>query len=160
MQGIEALAQRLELEALYTDYAHCLDSDALEEWPDFFTADCAYRITSAENYEAGLPLGIIHATSRNMLKDRVSALREANIYEPQRYRHLISSIKILGEHDGAFDVVANFLVVRTMQEGDMTLFAAGRYIDRVTRAGGRWKFARKTVVLDSRQIDTLLAIPL
>jgi anthranilate 1,2-dioxygenase small subunit len=78
--NLEAVARRLELEQLYTDYAHCLDADELERWPDFFTEDCFYRITSAENYEAGLPLGLIYATSRNMLKDRVSALREANIY--------------------------------------------------------------------------------
>ena len=58
------------------------------------------------------------------------------------------------------DLVANFLVVRTMQDGDMTLFAAGRYVDRVKRDGESWKFAAKIVVLDSRQIDTLLAIPL
>jgi len=160
VRGAEALARRLAIEDLYTDYAHCLDADGLEEWPDFFTEDCTYRITSAENYEAGLPLGIIHATSRNMLKDRVSALRQANIYEPQRYRHLISSIKILGERDGVLDTVANFLVVRTMQDGDMTLFAAGRHLDRIAPADGRWRFAVKTVILDSRQIDTLLAIPL
>jgi len=47
-----------------------------------------------------------------------------------------------------------------MQEGDMTLFAAGRYLHQVMREAGAWKFARKTVVLDNRQIDTLLAIPL
>ena len=107
-----------------------------------------------------MPLGLIHATSRNMLKDRVSALRQANIYEPQRYRHLVSSIKIVEAHADTLDLVANFLVVRTMQEGDMTLFAAGRYLDRVRRQDGNWKFARKDVVLDSRQIDTLLATPL
>jgi len=94
------------------------------------------------------------------LKDRVSALREANIYEPQRYRHLVSSIKIVEEHGAALDLVANFMVVRTMQEGDMTLFGVGRYVDQVRSTDGVWKFARKTVVLDSRQIDTLLAIPL
>ena len=152
--------RRLELEQLYTDYVHCLDADQLEHWPDFFTEDCFYRVTSAENYEAGMPLGLIHATSRNMLKDRVSALREANIYEPQRYRHLVSSIKILEEHETTLDLAANFLVVRTMQEGDMILFGAGRYLDQVRRQDGTWKFARKTVVLDSRQIDTLLAIPI
>jgi 3-phenylpropionate/cinnamic acid dioxygenase small subunit len=92
---LEAVVRRLELEQLYTDYVHCLDTDELEHWPDFFTEDCFYRVTSAENYEAGMPLGLIHATSRNMLKDRVSALRKANIYEPQRYRHLVSSIKIV-----------------------------------------------------------------
>ena len=157
---LEAVVRRLELEELYTDYVHCLDADELERWPDFFTDDCFYRITSAENYGAGMPLGLIRATSRNMLKDRVSALREANIYEPQRYRHLVSSMKIVEELGETLDLVANFLVVRTVQEGDMTLFAAGRYLDQVKYANGIWKFARKTVVLDSRQIDTLLAIPL
>ena len=157
---LEVVVRRLELEQLYTDYVHCLDTDQLERWPEFFTEDCFYRITSAENYEADMPLGLIHATSRNMLKDRVSALREANIYEPQRYRHLVSSIKLVGELGDTLELVANFLVVRTMQEGDMTLFAAGRYLDQVTFAEGAWKFARKDVVLDSRQIDTLLAIPI
>ena len=160
MMTLEAVARRLELEELYTDYVHCFDADALEGWPDFFTDDGFYRVTSAESYEAGLPLGLIHATSRNMLKDRVSALREANIYEPQRYRHLVSSIKVVEERGDALGLVANFLVVRTMQEGDMTVFAAGCYVDQVRRQDGAWKFARKNVVLDSRQIDTLLAIPI
>jgi anthranilate 1,2-dioxygenase small subunit len=156
----EAVARRLELDQLYTDYVHCLDTDELERWPDFFTEDCFYRITSAEDYQAGLPLGLIYATSRDMLRDRVSALREANIYEPQRYRHLVSSIRIVGEVAEALDLVANFLVVRTMQDGDMTIFGAGCYVDQVRRDGASWKFARKIVVLDSRQIDTLLAIPI
>lgn len=167
---LAAIVRRLAIEDLYTAYAAALDSDALERWPEFFTDDCAYRITSAENYESGLPLGLIYATSKNMLKDRVSALREANIYEPQRYRHLVSGIGIAAT-DGtaavspatpreALDVTANFLVIRTMQDGGMTLFAAGRYVDRVVQSRAGWQFSRKTVVLDSRRIDTLLAIPL
>src|SRR5262249_9234075 len=92
------ITRRAEIETLYTDYAACLDNDALERWPDFFTEECHYRVTSAENYEAGLPLGLIYATSRDMLRDRVSALREANIYEPQRYRHMISGIAIGAEN--------------------------------------------------------------
>jgi anthranilate 1,2-dioxygenase small subunit len=158
--GSEALALRLELEALYADYVHALDSGRLEDWPEFFIEDCSYRITSAENYEAGLPLGIIRATSKNMLKDRVAALRQANIYEPQRYRHLVSSLRITGQRNGELDAEANFLVVRTVQDDEMTLFAAGRYVDKLRRVGDAWKFAARTVVLDSRQIDTLLAIPI
>ena len=170
------VARRLELDTLYADYAACLDTDALERWPEFFTEDCHYRVTSAENYEAGLPLGLIYATSKDMLKDRISALRDANIYEPQRYRHLISGIRIAphpnppppageggvgaGEQADALDVTANFLVVRTMQDGAMILLAAGRYVDRIVQSGDGWKFARKIAVLDSRQIDTLLAIPI
>src|SRR5689334_12803991 len=114
------VARRLELHDLYTAYAACLDSDALERWPEFFTEDCYYRITSAENYEAGMPLGLIYATSKNMLHDRVSALREANIYEPQRYRHIISGGWIAGGSRSAsvppasgpdsLDLTASFVV--------------------------------------------------
>jgi anthranilate 1,2-dioxygenase small subunit len=157
---LAALVRRVELEELYAAYAACLDDDRLETWPDFFTEDCRYRITTAENYEAGLPLGLIYATSRAMLRDRVSALREANIYEPQRYRHVVSGLRIAAEDADGLDLAADFLVVRTMQDGAMSLFAVGRSLDRVVRAPQGWKFARKTVVLDSRQIDTLLAIPL
>jgi 3-phenylpropionate/cinnamic acid dioxygenase small subunit len=154
------VVRRPELDALYADYAHCLDNDELEAWPEFFTDDCRYRITSAENFEAGLPLGVVYATSKAMLVDRVMALRKANIYEPQRYRHMIGAIKIGSEDQGALPIVANLIVVRIMQDGAMTLFAAGRYVDRLVRQGDAWKFAQKEVVLDSRQIDTLLAIPL
>src|SRR5947207_15645099 len=113
------ITRRLELETLYADYAACLDSDALERWPEFFTENCHYRVTSAENYEAGLPLGLIYATSQNMLRDRVSALRDANIYEPQRYRHLICGIRIEREAGGALDGTANFVVVASMKADGM-----------------------------------------
>jgi anthranilate 1,2-dioxygenase small subunit len=155
-----AVARRLELEELYTAYAECLDTDALERWPEFFTEDCHYRITSAENYEADMPLGLIYATSKNMLKDRVSALREANVYEPQRYRHMITGMSIEKNEADGCDVSASFMVVRTMQDGAMSLFGVGRYVDKVLRGAAGWKFASKIVVLDSRRIDTLLAIPL
>jgi anthranilate 1,2-dioxygenase small subunit len=154
------IGTRLELHDLYTAYAACLDTDALEDWPEFFTEDCRYRITSAENYEAGMPIGLIYATSKNMLRDRVTALRQANIYEPQRYRHLVCGVAIAGRDEGGVDLTASFLVVRTMQDGAMTVFAVGRYIDRVVRGPSGWLFAGKEVVLDSRRIDTLLAIPL
>ena len=47
-----------------------------------------------------------------------------------------------------------------MHTGDTMLFATGRYEDRIALDGGTARFVEKTVILDSRQIDTLLAIPL
>src|ERR1700740_2563993 len=102
------VARRLEIDALCADYAHCLDNDELEAWPEFFTKVCLYRIPSAENFEAGLPLGIVYATSKAMLVDRVMALRKANIYEPQRYRHVIGAMKIGAEEAGTIPAAANF----------------------------------------------------
>src|SRR5688572_19318235 len=82
---------QLIVENLLARYVHALDEGRLEEWPDFFVEAGRYRITTAENHERGLPLAIIHADSRAMLRDRVSALRHANIYEAQRCRHTVSS---------------------------------------------------------------------
>ena len=54
----------------------------------------------------------------------------------------------------------NFMVARIMHTGETMLFATGRYEDRVAVDVGQALFAEKSVIIDSRQIDTLLAIPL
>jgi 3-phenylpropionate/cinnamic acid dioxygenase small subunit len=95
-----------------------------------------------------------------MLKDRVSALREANIYEAQRYRHIVGPIWIEHESDGVATARSNFLVIRTMHTGDMMLFASGVYFDRIDTSGDPCRFIERVVVTDSDKIDTLLAIPL
>ena len=57
---------------------------------------------------------------------------------------------------------SNFIVVRIMRTGESTLFASGRYLDRILLKGdnGQPQFEERVVVLDSRAVDTLLAIPL
>ena len=41
------------VERLTADYIGCIDDDALERWPTFFTEDGLYRIVSRENYARG-----------------------------------------------------------------------------------------------------------
>ena len=82
---------QLKVQDLNARYAQAIDDNQLEAWPDFFTEHGRYRITTAENVERGLPLGMIHATSRAMLRDRVRSLRDANVYEAQRYRHVLGA---------------------------------------------------------------------
>ncbi len=154
------VALQLEIENLFARYVHCIDEDRLEDWPGFFAADGRYQITTAENHERALPIGIFFASSRGMLEDRVSALREANIYEPQRYRHSVSSILVTANAGGVIGVRANFQVIRVMHDGAMELFATGRYLDKVVGRGAAMKFAERLVLLDNKRIDTLLAIPI
>ena len=160
--GVTAVDHQLqfEIENLYARYVHCIDEDRLEEWPGFFAEDGRYQITTAENHERSLPIGIFFASSRGMLQDRVSALREANIYEPQRYRHLVSSILVMGSEGGIVRTQANFQVIRSMHDGAMDLFATGRYLDRIVGRGPAMRFAERLVILDNKRIDTLLAIPI
>lgn len=152
------LAERVS--QLNAEYARAIDDDRLESWPDFFTDPCIYKITSADNYRRGLPAGLVYADSRGMLKDRVTALREANIYERQAYRHLVGLPAIRPGADGAVHAETPFLVVRVMRDGTMDLFATGRYVDTMVDEGGTLRFRERLVVCDSSRIDTLLAIPL
>jgi 3-phenylpropionate/cinnamic acid dioxygenase small subunit len=145
---------------LNAEYARAIDDDRLESWPDLFTDPCLYKITSADNYRRGLPVGLVYADSRGMLKDRVTALREANIYERQAYRHLIGLPAVRAGADGVLHAETPFLVVRVMRDGSTDLFATGRYVDTMVHEGGTLRFRERLVVCDSSRVDTLLAIPL
>jgi 3-phenylpropionate/cinnamic acid dioxygenase small subunit len=112
-------------------YARALDESRLEEWPAFFTASARYMVTTAENFEQHLPLGMIYATSRAMLQDRVRSLREANIYEAQRYRHVVGLPLLEPTQDGATRACTSFIVVRVMHGGETVVFATGCYRDLI-----------------------------
>ena len=95
-----------------------------------------------------------------MLIDRVTALRQANIFEPHRYRHIVGPIRIERVDETVAQVCSNFIAVRIMHDGEMSLFAAGRYLDRIALTIQPYRFIERLVVLDSQKIDTLLVIPL
>jgi 3-phenylpropionate/cinnamic acid dioxygenase small subunit len=149
------------LSALNAAYARCIDNDQLEQWPDFFLERCLYLITTADNHAAGMQAGIVYADTRAMLQDRVLAMRDANVYEEQRYRHIIGAPLVLEQNgDGAL-VESPFIVARIMRGGATEVFATGRYIDRIVQLpDATLKFAERVVVCDSSNIDTLLVIPL
>ena len=155
-----ALADPSLVAKLNADYARAIDDDRLEDWPAFFSEPCLYTITSADNHREGLPAGLMYADTKGMLQDRVAALRQANIYERQTYRHLVGLSAILGEKGDGVMVETPFLVVRIMRDGRMDLFATGRYLDTLVDEAGALKFRERIVVCDSSRIDTLLAIPL
>ena len=152
----------LDICAFNAAYADAIDSDALERWPGFFAADCHYRITTAENEREGLAAGIVFADSRAMLEDRVAALREANVYERQRLRHLIGMplLESAEEGDGRATARTPFMIARIMHTGETMLFATGVYLDRFTRESGGLRLQSRVAVCDSSVTDTLLALPL
>ena len=156
------IALQLEIERLHARYAHALDEDRLEDWPGFFAASGRYRIVTAENHAAGLALPVLYADSRAMMRDRVASLRHANVYEPQRYRHLVAGVLVERLDPERASSIAGFLVLRILQDGDTILFASGRYLDRIVLAGeqGAPQYEERVVVCDSRRFDTQLAIPL
>lgn len=154
------LALRLRIDALMADYAHSIDEDRLEEWPDYFTADGSYRVTSRENFDLNLPVNLIQCAGTGMFRDRISALRTANIYEPHTYSHMASLLKILSSDGTGHRTQSNFTIIRTMSEGDMSIFACGKCLDHIVEESGTLKYKERIVVLDSRRIETMLALPI
>ena len=153
-------ALRQGIENLLADYADCIDDDRLEQWPDFFADDCRYLITDRESHEAGFRHGVIYCASRGMLMDRITAMRRVLVYEPHRYRHILGPARIGKVENGVAEAHSNFLAVRIMHDGATSLFATGRYFDRIDVSRSPFRFIERLVILDSPKIDTLLVIPL
>ncbi len=146
--------------ALQAAYIRSIDNDDLEAWPDFFQESCLYKVTTAENHRLGYEAGLIYADTKGMLIDRVQALRGANVYEKQRYRHILGLPSILANDAGQARTETPFLVARIMHDGQSEVFATGVYLDTYHAAGDDLKFSKRIVVCDSWRVDTLMALPL
>ena len=91
--GVAAgLDLRSRLADLYCAYDDALNDGALERWPEFFTEACVYKVIPRENIERGFPVALIYCESRDMLADRVVALRETALFAPRIARRLTSGI--------------------------------------------------------------------
>ena len=151
------VARLVELNAAY---ARVIDTEQFEAWPELFHDPCLYKVTTADNVAKGMESGLIYADTRGMLEDRISSLRKVNIYERQRYRHIVGLPFVAAESDGTAEVETPFLIVRIMREGNMDVFATGCYRDRIRPdTSGVLRFRERIVVCDSRRFDTLVAIP-
>jgi anthranilate 1,2-dioxygenase small subunit len=157
MAGAITLERILALQAAYI---RCIDNNELEAWPNFFLDRCLYIVTTAENHKQGFEGGIIYADTKGMLIDRIAALREANVYEKQSYRHILGLPSIVKNGADSVETETPFLVTRIMHDGRTDLFATSVYLDSLNAAGNELKFAKRVVVCDSSRVDTLMALPL
>jgi len=155
-----ALMLRLEMSELLDRYVSHLDNDRLEAWAALFTDDCLYEIVSKENEDLGLPAPVIHCVGAKMLRDRVTSLRNANIFEEHTYRHMLSGLSVETRDADTVALESNYLVINTGQEGTSTVYQAGCYRDLVVRTPEGWRFKEKRVIYDTLRVATLLATPI
>ena len=158
--AIGELELQYRVERLLADYAHCIDDDRLESWPDLFVDDCVYKIISKENADRGMPIAAIFCDSKGMLVDRVISLRRANVYERHHYRHIISAVVVREVRDDVIDVHSNYVVYRTRTNGHTEVYNSGKYMDKVVLVDDRLIFREKIVMFDTNRVDTLLVTPL
>ena len=154
------LSQREAITALMADYVHLIDEDRLEDWLDLFVEDCIYKILSRENVEAGYPLELMSCNNKGMLRDRIVSLREANLYNLHRDKHVLSTVRVLDVANGVWSVQANFSVYQSNLDGETELFGVGTYHDQVVFDDGRPLFKEKIVVNDTYAVARMLSTPI
>ncbi|HEY2620017.1 MAG TPA: aromatic-ring-hydroxylating dioxygenase subunit beta [Acetobacteraceae bacterium] len=158
--GMEVgLELRARLADLYCAYDDALNDGALERWPELFTEACVYKVIPRENVEQGFPVALIYCESRDMLVDRVVALRETALFAPRIARRITSGICLRAIEPDGLHLTASFAVFQTMQDQPSELFLCGRCQDRVVDDGGALRFAERLCIYDSTIIPTSLVYP-
>jgi 3-phenylpropionate/cinnamic acid dioxygenase small subunit len=158
--ALDAVELRMELETLYADYAACLDEERFDEWPEFFTDPCVYKIVPRDNFERGLPLATWLCESKGYLADRVTAIRRTAVYAPRYVRRMVSGIRALGWSGAVLEVRANYLALETLQDELTRVFNAGQYRDKLVVDDGKLKFREKLCIFDSVLVPNSLIYPL
>ena len=152
--------ERFAVHDLYADYAASLDAGRFDDWLELFVEDCLYRIVPRENYAADLPLSLVLCESKDMLRDRIVALQEANEYNLHSDRHLVSSIRVRGRDGATVRVEASFAAFQIDTEGVGSLFAVGAYLDEIVFVAFQPRFRSKTVIMDNSCVPHAISTPL
>jgi anthranilate 1,2-dioxygenase small subunit len=149
------------VENLVSEWARAIDENRVEDICELLAPDGRYRVQSRFNADRNLPHSLMDAHSAAQLRDRILSMRQANVYEPQHYRHIVSGVQIVGGDAPLLKVKSNFLVVRTLDlDGDMKVFATGQCEDVVDVSGPQPLFRSRHFKQDSRVVETLMVIPL
>jgi anthranilate 1,2-dioxygenase small subunit len=160
MPPVVDIGSRVQIEELLARYVHAIDNDQLQSWPDFFLDNGEYLVTTRDNHARKRPIGIMYCDGRGMMQDRVTALRQAIVFEPHTYRHIVGSPLITPAADGSYAAESNFHILRIGADGAVVTYGCGRYLDEIVWCRDGMAFRKRSVVLDSSRIDTLLVIPL
>ena len=150
---------RFEIEEFHTAYCWTLDRGALDEWPEYFTDDAVYRITARENVDAGLPVGLVYADSKAMIRDRAFAIQHTQMFAPRYLQHFTSNVRVISVQGDTIKAQANYLLLQTLVDGPSTIHQAGRYYDTFTRMNKKLLLKERQCVYDTVLIANDLVLP-
>jgi anthranilate 1,2-dioxygenase small subunit len=158
---LEALLLHHEIETFNAAYAATLDELRLMEWVEMFTDDALYVVTSRENFERNLPVGLIYCENKGMIRDRAFALKETAMFAPRYLRHMISNLRVdAPESDGTIVARANYAVLQVLfDRPDATLHQVGTYHDKFRRSPGGLKLAERRCIYDNLLVPNALCLP-
>ncbi len=159
-QDMRRLMLQLQVDQLNAAYAAALDEKRFDDWPGFFVEDGHYKVQARENFDRGLPLGLMALESQGMMKDRVYGVTQTIYHGPYYTRHVISPARILSHEGDVIRAEAHYAVFRTRPGSVSEVYNVGRYIDEIIKKDDTLKFRRRLCVYDSEMILNSLIYPL
>ena len=130
--------------SLQQRYAQILDSNDISGWPELFTEQCAYKLQSRENFDAGHALCILNLESRAMLRDRVYGVVNTIFHDPYSQRHICGAPIVTLREDGGYDAESSYVVIRTQRDNMPHIVSVGRYLDRIVSHQGLLLFQQRS----------------
>ncbi len=155
-----SILERLKIADLYYCYAEAVNDGRLDDWPKLFAEECLYQVIPRESIDRNRPVAVVRAENREMLKQRVAAIRKAMMFSPHYWHHVISGVHVVDADADLVEVRANYCVSRTIPDGRPEVFQVGRYQDRLVRCDDQFLFKEKICINDSPMVTDSLFLPL
>ena len=158
---IAALLLHHEIDQFNARYAAALDAQRLTEWTEMFTDDAFYLVTSRENADHNLPVGLIYCEGRGMIRDRAFAIEKTAMFAPRYLRHIIGNLIVHDEDaNGDIPAQANYVVLQVLLDRpDATLHQVGVYHDKFRRTAAGLKLHERRCVYDNLLVPNALCLP-
>lgn len=158
---VTALLLHHEIDQFNARYVAALDERRLTDWVEMFADDAFYVVTSRENADRGLPVGLIYCEGKAMIRDRAFALDKTAMFAPRYLRHIVGNLVVAGEDvDGTIRAQANYVVLQVLfDRPDATLHQVGRYHDVFRRTDAGLKLRERRCVYDNLLVPNALCIP-
>ena len=164
-QRLAAFEHQRQAENLLHQWARAVDEDRSEEACALLHEQGAYTVQPRPGSASQAAQPLVDLRSAAQLRDWVQALRAGSPGAPHRWRHLLSGIEVVGEHEGVLEVHSSFALVRTAAVApgshlDATeIFAVGQCRDRIALAGsGQPSFLERRFLLDARTLPGPLTV--
>src|SRR5713226_2616557 len=143
--------------------AELLDDGRLREWLDLLTDNVAYRmpvrVTRQRAAGSEFVENMTHLEEdRHTLELRIRRLEVGPAWAedpPSRTRHFVSNVRVTpGERDDEVQVKSNPLLYRSRGDSPQHDLLSAERRDVLRRVDGRWKLARRLVLLDQSTVAT------
>jgi len=165
-EGICPMPNRAELDREIQNFlyheAELLDSRKFEQWLELLTDDITYEMpvrVTRERDHADTHSEMAHfSEDRRTLELRVKRLATGYAWAenpPSRTRHFVSNIRIeQTAKSNEVMVRSNLLVYRSRGSSTQADLISGERIDFLRSVEGRWKLAKRTIMVDQTVLDT------